>query len=189
MLRASSPDTGDVRSAVPSRGRCPATSARPWSRPFRVPSTDDRGLRRTSRRCRSWVACHGASCTTTRLWPWRRSWETAGASVPVCSRSWSHYLFEDRFGVPARVTTRARWRGWWERVGTSWSPYRRFRASMRSTPPGGEVGAAGETVAGPRGDHRPADGAWWSPCCASRRALRRQRQAREPVSYPALGGT
>ena len=37
--------------------------------------------------------------------------------------------------VPARVTTRARSRVWWDiRAATSWCPYRPFRASMRSTP-------------------------------------------------------
>ena len=37
--------------------------------------------------------------------------------------------------VPARVTTRARWRGWWDMLaGTSWCLCRRSRASMRSTP-------------------------------------------------------
>ena len=37
--------------------------------------------------------------------------------------------------VPARVTTRARWRGWSDMlVVTSWCLYRRSRASMRSTP-------------------------------------------------------
>ena len=37
--------------------------------------------------------------------------------------------------VPARVTTRARSRGWWDMLaGTSWCLCRRSRASMRSTP-------------------------------------------------------
>ena len=57
----------------------------------------------------------------------------------VFSELVSHYLFEDcddeyRAG-PARVTTRARWRGWWDmRAGTSWCLCRPFRASMPSTP-------------------------------------------------------
>ena len=45
----------------------------------------------------------------------------------------SHYLFEDRFGRPARATTRVRWRAWWGTCGaTSWCPSRPSRASMRS---------------------------------------------------------
>ena len=45
----------------------------------------------------------------------------------TCSRTGS--------AVQARVTTRARWRGWWDmRVGTSWCLCRRCRASMPSTP-------------------------------------------------------
>ena len=42
----------------------------------------------TSRPSRSWVACPGASSTTTRDWPWPGSWETTGGSVPASSRSW-----------------------------------------------------------------------------------------------------
>ena len=78
----------------------------------------------------------GRLCTTTRGWPWPGSWEMAEGSVPAsslsscpttCSRTAS--------AVPARVTTRARSRVWWDiRAGTSWYPYRRFRASTRSTP-------------------------------------------------------
>ena len=52
----------------------------------------------------------------------------------VFSELVSHYLFDDRSAVQARVTTRARWRGWWDMlVGTSWCQCPRFRASMRST--------------------------------------------------------
>ena len=46
----------------------------------------------------------------------------------------SHYLFEDRFGRPARATTRARSRtGRLHPGGTSWSPSRVPRASRPST--------------------------------------------------------
>ena len=45
----------------------------------------------------------------------------------TCSRTGS--------AVPARVTTRARWRGWWDMLaGTSWCLCRRSQASMPSTP-------------------------------------------------------
>ena len=48
-------------------------------------------------------------------------------SPTTCSRTAS--------AVPARTTTRARWRGWWDmRVGTSWFLYRCSRASMPATP-------------------------------------------------------
>ena len=47
----------------------------------------------------------------------------------------SHYLFEDRFGRPAGVMTKARWRVWWgTRGATSWCPSRLSRALMRSMP-------------------------------------------------------
>ena len=78
----------------------------------------------------------GRLCTTTRPWPWPGSWETAGASVPGSSLSWCRTTCS-RTGtaVPARVTTRARWRDWWATLAaTSWCPCRRFRASMHSTP-------------------------------------------------------
>ena len=109
--RASPPDTGDVRPAVPSCRRCPVR-LRPgqggpstdWSRPsttscWTFPTathassrpTPQRRPRRsatvTSRPSRSWVACPGASSTTTRDWPWPGSWETTGGSVPASSRS------------------------------------------------------------------------------------------------------
>ena len=90
----------------------------------------------TSRRSRSWAACPGASCTTTRGWRWPRSWETVEGSVLVCSLNSSPTTCSRTdSAVPARVTTRARWRGWSDMlVVTSWCLYRRSRASMRSTP-------------------------------------------------------
>ena len=60
----------------------------------------------------------------------------AGASVRVCSLNSSPTTCS-RTGsvVLARVTTRARWRGWWDMLlATSWCLCRRFRASIRSTP-------------------------------------------------------
>ena len=50
--------------------------------------TTERSATVTSRRSRSWAGCPGASCTTTRDWRWPGSWETAGASVLVCSLNW-----------------------------------------------------------------------------------------------------
>ena len=44
----------------------------------------------TSLRSRSWAGCPGASSTTTRDWRWPGSWETAGASVLVCSQVMDH---------------------------------------------------------------------------------------------------
>ena len=47
----------------------------------------------------------------------------------------SHYLFDDRFGRPARAMTRERSRVWWATRGaTFWRPFRPSRASMLSTP-------------------------------------------------------
>ena len=53
----------------------------------------------------------GRLCTTTRGWLWPRSWEIAGASEPACSPSCSRTTCS-RTGsaVPARATTRGRWR-------------------------------------------------------------------------------
>jgi len=46
----------------------------------------------------------------------------------------SHYLFQDRFGRPAKATTRVRSRGWLaSRAATSWCRCRRSKASRRST--------------------------------------------------------
>ncbi len=65
-----------------------------------------------------------------------RIWETVEGSVPASSRSWCRTTCS-RIGSagPARVTTRARSRGWWDMLaGTSWCLCRRSRASMPSTP-------------------------------------------------------
>ena len=90
----------------------------------------------TSRPSHPWAGCPGASCTTTRPWRWPRSWETVEGSVLVCSRNSCRTTCSRTVSaVPARVTTRARWRGWWDMlVGTSWCLCRRSRASMLSTP-------------------------------------------------------
>ena len=136
-----------------------ATSARPrrssaeWSRPsttscWTFPTATHASSKRTprrrprrsatvtSRRSRSWVGCPGASSTTTRDWRWPGSWETAGASVLVCSLNWCPTTCSmTDSAVQARVTTRARWRGWWDMLaGTSWCLCPRSRASMPSTP-------------------------------------------------------
>ena len=77
--------------------------------------------------------CPRASSTTTPGWRWPGSWGTAGESVPepspspsptTCSRTGS--------AVPARATTRGRWRAWWATcAATFWCPYRPSRASRR----------------------------------------------------------
>ena len=105
----------------------------------------------------------GRLCTTTRDWLWPGSWETAGGIVPACSLSLCPTTCS-RTGsaVPARVTTRARSRDWWDMLaGTSWCLCRRFRASMLSKrlPRGAVPGTNGETAAWTHRDDRPADGA------------------------------
>ena len=119
--RAASPDARDVRSAVPPcrsrpvrlrsgeggdrRSGADPSATSCWTFPTATGAssrpTPQRRPRRsatvTSRRSRSWVACPGASCTTTRGWRWPGSWETAVAGVLVCSPNWCPTigLFED----------------------------------------------------------------------------------------------
>ena len=66
-------------------------------------------------------------------WRWRRYWETVGAGAPGPSPS-SSPATSSRTGsaVPARATTKVRWRGWWATsVATSWRRYRPLTASRR----------------------------------------------------------
>ena len=73
----------------------------------------------------------------------------------------SHYLFKDRFGRPARATTRARWRAWWGTCGaTPWCRCRPSRASMRSIPNwSGDAWNEWTPSSGTYGDHRSTHGA------------------------------
>ena len=63
----------------------------------------------------SWAESRRASSTTIPGWPWPGYWGTTGGSVPspsqnssptTCSRTGS--------AVPARATTKARWKAWWD---------------------------------------------------------------------------
>ena len=59
--------------------------------------------------------------STTRDWRWPGSWETAGASALVCSLNSSPTTCSmTDSAVQARVTTRARWRGWWDMLLSMW---------------------------------------------------------------------
>ena len=77
--------------------------------------------------------CPGASCTTIPSWRWPRYWGTDGASAPRPSLSSSPTTCSTTVsGVPARATTRVRWRAWWATPGgISWCPSRPSRALTR----------------------------------------------------------
>ena len=80
----------------------------------------------------------------------------------------SHYLFEDRFGRPARAMTKARWRAWWGTCGeTSWCRCRPSKASMHSMPTWNNDAWSEWTPSS--GDiRRPSARGWsgtWTPCC------------------------
>ena len=75
------PGQGGWRSGRPSTTSCWIfpTATHAWSKPKRRPR---RSATVTSRRSRSWAACPGASCTTTRGWRWPGSWETVEGAYP-----------------------------------------------------------------------------------------------------------
>ena len=74
-----------------------------------------------------------ASSTTIPGWRWPGYWEMAGASALVHSQSSSPTTcLRTGSAVPARATTKARWRGWWAMcAATFWCPFRLSRALMR----------------------------------------------------------
>ena len=77
--------------------------------------------------------CPGASSTTIPVWRWPRYWGTAADSAPAPSLSSSPTTCSTTVsGVPARATTRERWKDWWAtRGGISWCPSLPLRASKR----------------------------------------------------------
>ena len=80
----------------------------------------------------------------------------------------SHYLFEDRFGRPAKGNDRERSRGWWATCGAiSWCRCHPLRASMRSMLSWSDV-AWSEWTPGSGATMRPSGSRWsgtWTPCC------------------------
>ena len=98
---------------------------------------------------------------TTPVWPLPGYWETVVADAHECSQSFSRTTCS-RTGsdVPARATTRARWRVWSDSPGgTSWCPYPRSRASSSQRPP---RGASLERMeAKLRGHTETKASAWW----------------------------
>ena len=86
----------------------------------------------------------------------------------------SHYLLDDRFGRPARATTRERSRAWWATCGAiSWCRCHPSRASMRSMLSWSGVAWSGWT---PRSAarRRLSGSGWsgtWMPCCHYRQFL------------------
>ena len=101
----------------------------------------------------------------------------------------SHYLFAEKFGRPARATTKGKWKGWWATRGaTSWCRFRGSRVGKSSTricscnARSGASANCGDTSNRSRNDSRKIA----RSCCRASRAVRSVRQAIDAGNFDSL---
>ena len=213
--RESPSDQGDVRPSVPCAGPRPVRLRRglgghrrrgaqgpllrnrpvPQRRLLRegLPGGDHRGL---LGRARFRLRLPGRSAPEHPLRQYQagRSEDTGGRPSPAHPRLHRVAVPLPVRGpvraVPARATTKAKWRAWWGTcAATSWFRCRPSRASMRSMPTWSGV-AWNEWTPSSGDIWRPSVNGWsgtWTPCCPCLPvALRRLREAGGPGEFPVV---